>query len=632
MMSGAGRRLLPVADARATLRALLDLLRPHRALTITAAVTVVVWSVIGLAVPPLLGALVDAVVAATPQGLHGTGSAAGTPDIGAIVGPIAGLFVVTIAGGVLGVVADVLLARVGETALATLRERVLERTLALPLEQVEAAGTGDLVSRVGGDVALVADAVQRVLPGMAYSGLTIVLTLVGLTWLDPRFALAALLAVPIQLVALRWYVRRCVPLYAAERVADGEQAQQMLSSIEGAATVRASRLQGRERDRVATRSSAANRLSYQGTVIRTRFYGTLNVAECLGLAAILSVGFVLVGDGSVTIGATAAAAWFFHGLFDPVNAVLGLVDDVLVAGASLARLVGITRTTDRPDPSGPGVARDASVRLVDVRFAYQQGREVVHGVDLDVPAGARVALVGASGAGKSTIARLIAGIHQPDDGSVLVGGIHAAGVTADGQAPAVALVTQERHVFLGTLADDLRLADPDATDEMLLAALDRVGARWARELPEGLGTAVGRGARRLTAAQEQQVALARLILTGRPVAVLDEATAEAGSTDAEALDLAVREATAATTAIIVAHRLSQAVTADRVVVMDAGRVVAAGSHAQLVESDATYARLWAAWARHRPTGAATGSDGSSAQGRIDTSAPPGGPAAAATDA
>jgi ATP-binding cassette subfamily C protein len=234
-------------------------------------------------------------------------------------------------------------------------------------------------------------------------------------------------------------------------------------------------------------------------------------------------------------------------------------------------------------PAADG-GRPVSVR--GVRFAYEAGHEVVGGVDLDVGPGERVALVGASGAGKTTLAKLVAGIHPPTGGEI--------------RADTVVLITQEVHVFAGPLADDLRLARPDATDDELSAALDVVGALdWVRALPDGLATEVGEGGRRLTAAQAQQLALARMVLADPPVVILDEATAEAGSAGARLLERASAAALEGRSALVVAHRLTQASAADRVVVLDAGTVVESGTHGDLLAAGGRYASLWEAWSGTR---------------------------------
>lgn len=262
-------------------------------------------------------------------------------------------------------------------------------------------------------------------------------------------------------------------------------------------------------------------------------------------------------------------------------------------------------------------SEDAGVSLAGVGHEYVAGHPVVRGVDLEVKPGERVALVGASGAGKTTLAKIIAGVHRPTSGTVLVGG-----APLERAARSVALITQEVHVFAGPLVEDLRLARPEASPADVEEALERVGAlRWARALPEGLETVVGEGGRRLTAAQAQQLALARLVLADPPVAVLDEATAEAGSAGARELEVAAARALDGRTGLLVAHRLTQASEADRVVVLEAGRVVESGTHAALLAAGGRYAALWEAWSGTR-TGDPAPAAGSTAAVPTSTAAVP----------
>ncbi|MFE0113008.1 ABC transporter ATP-binding protein, partial [Amycolatopsis sp. NPDC059019] len=491
-----------------------------------------------------------------------------------------------------------LVSRLGETMLAELRERFVQRALHLPLEQVERAGSGDLTARVTNDVSVVADAVRKALPQLARSVLTIVLTLVALAVLDWRFLIAALIAAPIQLHTVRWYVRRAKPVYAAQREAVGAQQQQLLDTIGGAPTVRAFRLAGAHIDRVRDRSDAAVGLALRGVRLMTRFFSRLNLAEFVGLSAILATGFLLVGAGTATVGVASAAALYFHSLFNPINVALALVDDAQSAAASLARIIGVADLPATTEPERPARPIDASVKTVSLGHSYVDGHPVLRDVDLDVAPGERVALVGASGAGKTTLAKLVAGIHRPGTGSVSIGGVELGSGNAARRA--VALISQEVHVFSGPLAEDLRLAKPGATDAELRTALDVVGALgWAEALPDGLDTVVGEGGHQLTVTQAQQLALVRLVLADPPVAILDEATAEAGSAGAKTLEAAAAAALAGRTGLVVAHRLTQAAASDRIVVLDAGAVVETGTHDELVAAGGRYATLWAAWSGQR---------------------------------
>lgn len=606
-----GAELLPIATPARTRAALRTLIRPDRGLALTGLGILVGATVVGLLVQPLLGRIVDIVADGRPAG--------------DLTLPVVLLVAVAVVQGLTTMLGLTRIARLGETVLARLRERFVERALNLPADRLERAGAGDLTARVTGDVARVAEAVRSALPEMARSVLAILLTLGALALLDVRFLLAALLAVPVQLLTARWYVRRALTLYADQRVANGAQQQQLLETIGGAVTVRGHRLEEQHTERSAGRSRKAVDLTMRSVNLVLGFYGRLHIAEYIGLAAVLIAGFWLVRDGAVSIGTATAAALYFHSLFGPVNAALVLLDDAQSAAAGLARLVGVTDLAEQPEPeagkpeagkptagkpeagkAAPAsvprqriASSEAAVTVHAVSHAYGPGRPVLHEVSLTLEPGEHVALVGTSGAGKSTLARIVAGVQQPTSGTVTSpagGGSAPAGA---GEHPVV-LVTQEVHVFTGSLAEDLRLARPEATDADLRAALATVHALdWAEALPDGLGTVVGEGGHRLDPARAQQLALARLVLADPALAVLDEATAEAGSAGARVLERSAEAALDGRTALVVAHRLTQAVAADRVVVLEAGRVVESGPHDELRDADGPYAALWRAWSGSR---------------------------------
>ncbi|EID54019.1 ABC transporter ATP-binding protein [Saccharomonospora xinjiangensis] len=615
-----GDELLPVASGRRTAAAVGELLRRVWPLAVFAFAVLASGTAIGLLTAPLLGQLVDLVVA-------------GDTDFTV---PVLLLACVALAGGATTAWGLALVSRLGETMLAEVRERFVEKALALPLDHLERAGSGDLTSRVTNDVTMIARSVREALPELGRSALTIVLTLGGLAVLDWRFLLAALLAAPIQFATARWYVRRSGPLYARQRRADGALQQQLLGTLGGARTVRAFGLGDDHVGRIDRRSREVVGTTLSATRLATRFFSRLNAAEFVGLSAVLGTGFVLVAGGATTIGTATAAALYFHSLFNPVNAALSLVDDAQSAAAGLARLVGVsdlpgppglTRLTGTsglpalPDSGTPGTPfppesaelpgspgppvpprghspSDSSVKLADVGHAYVSGHDVLADVHLEIAAGEHVALVGASGAGKTTLAKLVAGVHVPTRGTVTLGGVAVPDLPPRALRRTVALISQEVHVFAGPLSDDLRLAKPGAGDDELVAALDRVGALpWVRTLPDGLSTVVGEGGHRLTVTQAQQLALARLVLADPAIAILDEAGADAGSAGARVLQRAAARAVEGRTAIVVAHRLTQAEAADRVVVVEAGRVVETGTHAELLARQGRYAELWKAWGR-----------------------------------
>lgn len=578
---------LPIADRAAILRYVRPLLARRHLLLVATAATFLGGAVVSLAAPLALGTIVDSVAAGATSS--------------AILWPATIIGVAAVLQGLAAMAAPAMSAHALEPVLAGLREDVVAHSLRAPAEIIERGGTGDLLARVDGDVAAVTEGVRAALPELTTAGLMIVLSLVGIIALDWRLGLAALAAVPVQWHTLRWYLPRSSPVYAAERAAAGARTTQLLETVAAADTVRAF---GRGDDHVALvghRSTQAADLVKQATRLRTRFFARLNLAEVTGVTAILVTGFWLVDTGRASVGAVTAAVLFFHRLFDPINVVLFTIDVAQAAGAALARLVGVLQI---PAPAEPAVhsAVPPTVDIDGLGFAYDVGHPVLADVSLHLGAGEHVAVVGVSGAGKSTLAKLIAAMQSPTVGSVRVAGTAVDELASVAGRTPVAVVTQDIHVHAGTIADDLRLADPTASEATLNAALDQVGASgWIERLPERLATVVGDGGHPLSADQAQQLALARLILADPCVAILDEATAEAGSAGAKVLDRAAATAIRGRTAVVIAHRLSQAVQADRIAVIEAGRIVQLGTHADLVEVDGTYARMWQAGSsgRHR---------------------------------
>jgi ATP-binding cassette subfamily C protein len=535
----------------------------------------------GLVAPWMLGRIVDVVVDG--------GSAS------AISGAALWIVGAAIVGGLATFLSVALLARTAEPALADLRETVVERALELEATQLESSGSGDLLSRVGDDVRLVTESFTEVIPLLVNSVVAVVFTAVGLFALDWRLGIAGLGAVPFYVLALRWYLPRSGPYYRREREANGERAEALLTGIHASRTLRAYGIAGRHQELTTAASWRSAQLSIDVFRLQTRFYGRNNRAELIGLLLILGTGFALVDADEVTVGAVTAAALLFHRLFNPVGAIVGLFVEVQSVGASLVRLVGVAQLPPPVPVHHPQQPVDGHLVVRGLHHEYVEGKPAVDEVSLDVAPGHRVAVVGASGAGKTTLGAAIAGRLAPTRGTVLLGEVPLARVDGSGRQP-VAIVSQEVHVFAGSVRDNLTLAAPSASDADLASALAAVGA-WAsvQALPDGLATMVGDGALTPTPALAQQIALARVLLADPHVVVLDEATAEAGSAGARSLELAALAVSADRTSVTIAHRLTQAVTADEIVVMDAGRVVERGSHDELVAAGGRYAELWAAW-------------------------------------
>ncbi|MDP9822260.1 ABC transporter ATP-binding protein [Nocardioides massiliensis] len=582
-MSASPRGILPIADRRATTRLVWSTARRHRAALLAALASFLVGGLALLVAPRAFGYLVDAI--------DGPGDGDGV-----LLGVVVAIAVAGVVGGLAQLCATVFLARAGEPALADLREEVLDRALHLDTQRLEEAGAGDVLSRVSDDVRTVSQSLVEVVPSFVQALVAVVFTAAGLFALDWRLGLAGLAAAPAYALGVRWYLPRSGPIYAAERVAQGERAEALVAGVHGADTLRAYGREQAQLDLVARKSWDA--VSYALNVMRllTRFGARNNRSELVGLLAVLSVGFLLVRDDAVTVGAVTAAALYFHRLFNPIGALIFLFDEVQSTGASLARIAGVIGMPAPVLPADPPRPANATLTLRGIGHAYEAGAPVLHDVDLVLAPGERVALVGATGAGKTTLGAIAAGVLVPTRGEVLLGGVPLAQLGRRELRRHIALVSQEVHVFSGTVREAVTLARADADDADVRAALETVRAwGWVTALPDGLDTRVGGDGVPLSGAQAQQLALARVVLADPPVVVLDEATAEAGSAGARDLEIAALAATEGRTAITVAHRLTQARAADRIVVLDAGCVVEAGSHDELVAAGGRYADLWAAW-------------------------------------
>ncbi|QBJ92420.1 ABC transporter ATP-binding protein [Streptomyces seoulensis] len=485
--------------------------------------------------------------------------------------------------------------RFGERTLARVRETFVERLLGLPASVVERAGTGDLTARGTADVATVGTTLRDIGPELLVYAVQALFVLGAVFALSPWLGLFGLLGLTPVWLAVRWYLRRARDAYLAEGAATSAVAEIVAATAAGARTVEAFRL---ERTRTAASREAlerSRRSRYRTLGLRTVFFPSVEISYTIPVAGVLLVGGWLHGRGLIGLGAVVAGALYLRQFTDPLDMVLIRLEQLQSSGASFARVEGIAEAPRAPVDTTRTPADDR-IEVRGVRYAYERGGEVLRGVDLTVRPGERLAVVGASGAGKTTLSRLLAGIDAPASGSVTVGGVPVAELTPARLRRQVVLVTQEHHVFLGSVRDNLLIAEPGASDEELWRALAAVGADgWVRELPEGLDTGLGQGGTVTDGSQAQQLALARVVLADPHTLILDEATALLDPATARHTERGLAAVLAGRTVIAVAHRLHTAHDADRVAVMEDGLVTELGTHDELVAANGAYAALWRTW-------------------------------------
>lgn len=500
---------------------------------------------------------------------------------------LAALAVAAIAGGAVQFFGIVALGRVIDTMVAELREKFISATLDLPEAEVERVGVGDIVTRAATDTRTVSDDLPGILPTLASAIFTITLTVIGTTAIDWRFGIAFLLAMPLYARALRWYLPSVPPVYSALRSADSTRGEQILTTLTALPTVTAFHAGPARVDGIRSATWDVAQWEVRARIMQNRFFGRINLAEAICLLLILGCGFLLASLSGTTLGQITAASLLFLQVTGPISMLMFVLDDLQSAAASLARVVGVTRNPVQTSPTNVTAQPDSGsddplVHVDDIRFAYRPNHLVLEGITMTLNAGERVAIVGSTGSGKTTLAKLVAGVREP------IGRIRT---TVERNH--IAYLSQEGRVFSATLRENLALAAPGASDEDLHAALSTVCAdALVTSLPDGLDTVLGEEGHRLSGADAQLLALARLVLHDPQVAILDEATAEADSRNASLLDEATSRALAGRAAIVIAHRLSQARVCHRIIVLEKGKVIEEGSHDELLSACGRYSRLW----------------------------------------
>jgi ABC-type multidrug transport system fused ATPase/permease subunit len=483
----------------------------------------------------------------------------------------------------------------GERLLAELREGFVGRVLALPLGVVENVRSGDLLNRATGDVETLTRSMQLAVPEVLVAGVRLVVIVIAAFIVAPQVAAPMLIAVPPLAVATRWYARRAPAGYQREMRAYAAITGTVADTASGARTVEAL---GLRHARVAATDAdltEAYKAERYTLFLRTVWFPVVETTYVVPLLACLLVGGLLHAHGWATLGEVTTVALYAQQLVDPVDRLIMWTDELQLGGASFSRLLGAGEVPDDRVVSGRRPDGE-HLEVDDVHYAYRPGHDVLHGVTVGLRPGERIAVVGPSGAGKSTLGRLLAGIHPPRTGRVTVGGADLVGLPLEELRQEVALVTQEHHVFLGTIRDNVTLGRAHADDDDVRRALDAVDAlRWVDDLPAGLHTEVGGDGYPLTVAQAQQLALARIVLVDPHTLVLDEATSLLDPRSARHLERSLAAVVDGRTVVAIAHRLHTAHDAHRVAVVEDGRISELGSHDELLAVGGSYADLWSAW-------------------------------------
>ncbi|SCL65414.1 ABC-type multidrug transport system, ATPase and permease component [Micromonospora citrea] len=580
-----------VARLRARSRVLLrDLLRPHRRRLGLAVALLLGQNAAAMAGPYLVMLGIDRAIAPLRAGEPG--------PLLAVAAAFAAASAVEYAArrGFL-----TLSARIGQAVLLDLRQRVYGHFLRLSVAFHERYTSGRMVSRLTSDLDAIGELVGGGIDGLVLAVLSILSVAAILLWLDLPLAAVTLLAFPFLFCLSRWFARASAHAWRRTRESMALVIVHFVESMRGIRAVQAFRREPRNQRIFATVNDDYRVASRQAFRLMATYSPGIKVIGNVTVAVVLCYGGWRVLGGATEVGVLAAFLLYLRRFFEPMQELSQFYNSLQSATAALEKLAGVlderpsVAEPARPVPLRAGPGRGA-VEFRAVTFGYRPDAPILAGLDLAVPAGQTVALIGSTGAGKSTVAKLLARFHDPLAGTVSLGGVDLRDVADAELRRAVVLVTQETHLFGGTVAENIRFGRPGADDAAVEAAARAIGAHdFIAALPDGYATEVHRRGGRLSAGQRQLVAFARAFLADPAVLILDEATSSLDVPTERLVQRALGTVLRDRTALVIAHRLSTVETADRVLVLDAGRIVEDGPPARLARAGGRYAALHRQW-------------------------------------
>ncbi|MET9070171.1 ABC transporter ATP-binding protein [Streptosporangium sandarakinum] len=570
-------------------RLLGELLRPYRGRIALLVTVIVVCNAAALAIPFLVKVGIDSGI---PPMTAGQGP-------GTLVTVVAAILVAAAVQAVSRQVFLRMAGRIGQNILLELRRRVFGHFQRLSLSFHDDYTSGRVVARLTSDIEAISEMLQSGFDGLVTAVLTLVGTAVLLLVLDAPLALVALLPLPVLLLFTRWFRRQSSIAYRRTRETVALVIVHFVESMTGIRAVQAFRREPRNQEIFAGLNVDYRDANVRSMRLIAMFMPGVKLIGNVTIAAVLLYGGWRAIGGDIEVGVLAAFLLYLRQFYEPMQEISQFYNTFQSAAAALEKLAGVL--DERPavaEPREP-VALErprGEVRFEGVEFSYLDGTPVLPRMDLVIPAGQSVALVGTTGAGKTTLAKLVARFYDPVAGRVLLDGVDLRDLAEETLRGAVVMVTQENFLFTGTVADNIRFGRPDATMDEVMAAARSIGAHdFISALPEGYDTQVGKHGGRLSAGQRQLVAFARAFLADPAVLILDEATSSLDVPGERLVQRAMRTILADRTALIIAHRLSTVETAERVLVIEGGRIVEDGSPDRLIEEGGRFAGLHRAW-------------------------------------